>query len=111
MFKDELKKARNNKKLRQEDVANLCNISFSGYKAYELGNSEPNLKNLIKISKVLEVSLDELCGTEMYDSGDAGMKIRLNKILNLNDKEKEAIDLVIKSIVMKHQYEESRESF
>lgn len=111
MFKDELKKARNNKNLRQEDVASLCNISFSGYKAYELGKSEPNLKNLIKISQVLEISLDVLCGTGMIDDKDAGMKIRLNKILALNENEKDAIDLVIKSIVMKHQYEESRESF
>lgn len=111
MFKDALKKARKNKNLRQEDVATLCNISFSGYKSYELGKTEPNLKNLIKIAKILEVSLDELCETEMYDEKDASMKIRLNKILSLNEKEKEAIDLVIKSIVMKHQYEETRESF
>jgi len=56
-----LKKYRNNKKLTQEKIANLINVAPSTYRGYESNSNEPTIATLIKLSKIFEISLDELC--------------------------------------------------
>ncbi|WP_201769111.1 helix-turn-helix domain-containing protein [Peribacillus psychrosaccharolyticus] len=55
-----LKKARLEKKLTQENVANLLNLSRSTISSWEVGRSYPDLDNLVAISDLYDVSLDIL---------------------------------------------------
>ncbi len=60
MFCEKLKKARKNKKLSQEQVANILNIARSNISKYENGNLEPTLQTLKELCLLYEVSADEL---------------------------------------------------
>ena len=55
---------RKNAKITQVKMASMLGISQPSYIRYENGTSEPNLTNLIKISDILEVSVDYLLGKE-----------------------------------------------
>lgn len=47
-------------KMTQEDVANQLFISRQVISKWELGNSLPNLTNLLALSKLFNVSIDSL---------------------------------------------------
>lgn len=111
MFKENIKSARKAKKLNQDEMAELCGLSLSAYKNYESGKSEPTMTNLIKIANVLETSIDELCEVGKSNDMEMGLKMRLRKILDLEDEEKRAIDLVIQSILLRHHAEATSKMF
>ncbi len=57
-----LKELREDRDLRQQDIADLLHISQVSYGRYELGLSEPSLSSLIKLADFYNVSLDYLVG-------------------------------------------------
>jgi transcriptional regulator with XRE-family HTH domain len=57
-----LKMLRKQNKLTQQDVAEYLNITRMAYNHWELGTREPDVDNLIKLSKYFKVSLDYLVG-------------------------------------------------
>ena len=65
IFADRLKECRKKISKTQKDVAFDLGISESGYQNYELGNSEPNLKNMIQIADYFGVSIDYLVGRDV----------------------------------------------
>ena len=75
VFHENLKAARLKKGMSQQDVADALGIAKSTYSMWETGNREPNLMRIIALTKVLEVSGDELLGivptdkteTEFYE--------------------------------------------
>ena len=62
MVKDILKALRKGKNLNQTEVAKYLNLSQQAYANYENGTTEPNLKSLIKLSKLYGVTTDYLLG-------------------------------------------------
>ncbi len=58
----ELKISRMRKGLTQEELAEKIGMAKITISAYEIGRAKPSLDVLIKLSDVLEVSLDELLG-------------------------------------------------
>lgn len=60
-----LKQLRNEKGLTQQDLANALNINRMKYNHYELGNSEPNIKTLIKLADFYHTTIDEIIGHEV----------------------------------------------
>lgn len=59
-FPDNLRKIRKAKNILQIEMAGKIELSKSQYRNYEYGASEPSLANLVRISKVLNCSVDEL---------------------------------------------------
>jgi transcriptional regulator with XRE-family HTH domain len=57
---DRLKEARKSKGLQQKNLAEKLGISRAGYSRIETGNVEITTKNLVKITEILDVSLDWL---------------------------------------------------
>ena len=55
-----LKEYREQKGLTQEDLAELLDVSDKSISKWELGNGYPSKKNMIKISELLDVSLEVL---------------------------------------------------
>ena len=62
VFASRLKNLRKLNRLRQEDLANLCKISYSTYRRYETDLGEPPLSTAVTMATVLGVSLDYLTG-------------------------------------------------
>ena len=59
-----LKEYREQKGLRQEDLAELLDVSDKSISKWELGNGYPSKKNMMKISKLLGVSFESLISEE-----------------------------------------------
>jgi len=59
-----LKNARVKKGLKQKELAQLLNVSSKTVSNYELGFRDPDIKMLIKISQILNVTIDYLVGLE-----------------------------------------------
>lgn len=55
-----LKEYRGKKGITQEQLAELLNVSDKSISKWELGNGYPSKKNMIKISDILNVSLEAL---------------------------------------------------
>lgn len=57
-----LKVLRVEQELRQEDVAKKVDLSLTGYRNIETGQSVPTVGTLIKLADLYNVSLDYLTG-------------------------------------------------
>ena len=61
-FSERLKKLRKDAGLTQVDVAEKLGISQPAYASWERGIKKPTQENLVKLSKILYVSVDYLLG-------------------------------------------------
>jgi len=59
-FSKNLKIERNQRKLTQKQVADMLDIKTQSYQAYEAGITMPTAENLLKISILFNLSIDEL---------------------------------------------------
>jgi len=80
-----LKNARLEKKLTQENVANILNVSRSTISSWEVGRSYPDLDNLVSISNLYDVSLDNLLRKDS----------KMVKKLSLDTKQKKRFEVSI----------------
>ena len=90
-FSERLKKLRKQAQLTQVDVAEKLGISQPAYASWERGVKKPTQENLVKISQILNVSVDYLVGNseEKLDELDnIELLFRMNS-KGLTDKEKE----------------------
>lgn len=69
---DNLKKARKSKQLSQREVADYLNISRQSVSKWETNQNYPDFDNLVLLSKLYEVSIDQLLKDTVID-------IELNK--------------------------------
>ena len=68
---------RKKKNLTQEDLAILLDISDKAVSKWENGTSKPTIENLSKLSKILDISLDELITLEEKKNNQKITKIVL----------------------------------
>lgn len=61
-FSERLRQLRNEKKIKQEDLAKYLNISRSAYGHYETGHTEPSKDVIEKLAKFFSVTTDYLLG-------------------------------------------------
>lgn len=85
-----LKKARLEKKLTQENVANLLNLSRSTISSWEVRRSYPDLDNLVAISDLYDVSLDILLREDA----------KMVKQLSLDTKQKKIFKIIISLLLI-----------
>ena len=64
MLGDKIKLYRENKKMTQNDIAQILEVSPATISKYESGSLEPSIDSLKKIAKLFEVSIDELLKDE-----------------------------------------------
>lgn len=60
IFCENIKIARKSSGLTQKQVAQKLSVVESCYANWEQGRTEPNIENLRKLSKLFDISLDEL---------------------------------------------------
>ena len=74
-FAERLKFLRKEKKLTQQELADKLGMSRVGYGYWEKGSREPDLKMLLKLSELLNASLDYLMGNSDYNFMDTKQMI------------------------------------
>jgi|AGTN01.3.fsa_nt_gi Predicted transcriptional regulators len=60
MFKDRLKAIREQNKLTQRKMANLLNMTVTGYAGWEQGKAQPNIEIILKLCEILNTNPNEL---------------------------------------------------
>ena len=60
LFAEQLKKLRQEKNISQDELAQELFISRQAISKWENGDATPDLENLVKLSEILKVGLDEL---------------------------------------------------
>ena len=93
MVNERLKQLRKERNLTQTDLGKVLGIVVSAYGRYELGTTEPDISNLIKLAKFYNVSIDYLVGLT-----DIREKTEFEKILEKLDPEtqKHLVEIVKK---------------
>jgi len=74
-MKNNIKEYRTLRNITQIEMAKLLNVSRQTYINYESGIFEPPFETLIAISKILEISIDDLLVNEIYPS----KRVNVNK--------------------------------
>ena len=93
-FTDKLKALRKEKKLTQKELAEQIGIKQNSYSDWETGKNEPNLENIVKLSKILDTSTDELLGRQVNFGDRIIFDISKYDLSNLkNFSEQEIYDL------------------
>ena len=59
-----LKEIRKKTGLSQDDISKKIGVHITTYGKWELGQTEPDIKNLIKLADFYNVTVDELLGRE-----------------------------------------------
>lgn len=62
-FNEKLKKLRKEKKLTQRELAEITDIGYNTIRNYERGDRKPKIENILKLSKALGVSPEEMTNT------------------------------------------------
>lgn len=63
-FNEKLKSIRKERGMTQKNVYELLQISPNGYASWEQGRTEPDIKSIRNLCKILRVSADYLLGLE-----------------------------------------------
>lgn len=88
MFEHRLLEARKKKGLTQKQIAEKAGIHIASYSAYENNKKMPPIDILVKISDVLEISIDWLCNrnnetVQVVTLGDIARSIyKIEKAMN-----------------------------
>lgn len=99
-FSERLKKLRKEAGLTQVDVAEKLGISQPAYASWERGVKKPTQENLIKLSKILYVSVDYLLGnTESEQTSDVLEDIELLFRMNSKDLTKEEKEIFKRELI------------
>jgi len=64
MLGDKIKLYRENKKMTQNDIANILDVSPATVSKYESGALEPSIESIKRLAEVFEISIDELLNDE-----------------------------------------------
>ena len=92
---EKLQKIRKENNITQEGLADRLNVSRQAVSKWESGQAYPDTEKLIQISKIFNVSLDELINDNIDKSGNNSMgKISFMEILN------EILEFISKSVNM-----------
>ncbi len=67
MLGDKIKLYRENKKMTQNEVADILSVSSATISKYESGALEPNIESLKRLAELFEISVDELIREDEFD--------------------------------------------
>ena len=109
---NKLKELRKNHNLTQQQVAEILQISKTGYASWEQGLSEPNILYLNKLANLFGCTVDYLIDRENEEGiiyiMDNELSKSENKLLDmvrqLHDDDKDAIYKIIESILLSYKF-------
>ena len=91
---DKLQKLRKENNITQEGLADKLNVSRQAVSKWESGTAYPDTEKLIAISKLFNISLDELINDNKLTDNKLGSKVNFKEIFN------EAFDFISKTMNM-----------
>lgn len=101
-FPQRLAALRKERGLTQQQMADTIGVHISQLRRYEAGTTQPTIEAFRRTVLALSVSADML----LFDEGERGpddrLKFQFEAISKLDDKEREALETVISSVLHMH---------
>lgn len=101
IFRDRLKKTRENRELSQSQLAELIGLPPSSISHFENGPRKPSFDNLKKLAGALHVSIDFLLGTSNEQEGVAQVDVLARKVNELPQDGRDTVDAFIQILEQK----------
>ena len=103
VFQTRLIQFRKSRGLTQQALADAITMHVNQIKRYEAGTSQPTLDVLVRLAKVLHVSLDTL----VFDESDRGpsedMALQFEAVSHMPDEERRIIKALLDGMIVKYQ--------
>lgn len=113
-FGKNLKRIRTDKKINQQELADVLNVSQKTISSWEVGRSEPSMGDIKKIADFMECTQEDLIGIQRT-TGNISFEDILVKVNSLNMKELERLIEVIKQqqekLIMIEKMEEEKKKY
>ncbi len=93
-----LRDLREDRDLKQADIARILNISQQYYQCYESGKNEIPTRHLITLAKFYNISIDYIVGISDTPRSLDGSSVKYNKFLHLARKIETADPKIQKAI-------------
>ena len=81
---EKIREIRNLKKLKQEDLANACNVTRSAISNWEADRRRPDWDNLVVLARLFGITIEELVGDELiyYENPEPSSTTKKGKKLS-----------------------------
>ena len=101
-FPTQLIQLRKQRDLTQQQMADEVGIHVNQIKRYEAGTTQPTLEALVKITKSLHVSLDDLVFGEDERGPIDELKLQFEALSQFDDEDRKIAKAVLESLILKH---------
>lgn len=101
-FVKRLTELRKQRGLTQQSLANAIDLHVNQIKRYEAGTAQPTLETLVRLSKELNTTLDDLVFGEDHRAPMDELKLQFEALSNFNDEDRRVAQDVLESLILKH---------
>jgi transcriptional regulator with XRE-family HTH domain len=104
IFSDRLRKARENKNLRQAELAKKAGLEASAVSHFEAGRRQPSFHNLRRLADALSVTTDYLLGRDL-NLGASGPAVEglFRRVAELTDEDREVLDGMAQTLLVRRR--------
>lgn len=103
MFQTRLIQYRKAQGLTQQALATAIGMHVNQIKRYEAGTAQPTLDALVRLAKVLHVSLDTLVFDEAERGPSADLALQFEAVSHMPDEERRIIKALLDGMIVKYQ--------
>ncbi len=89
--------------LTQQGLADSASLHVNQIRRYEAGTAQPTLEALIKLAKVLHVSLDSLVFEENERGPSDELALQFEAVSNMPEEEKRIVRALLDGMILKYQ--------
>lgn len=89
--------------LTQQGLSDAAELHVNQVRRYEAGTAQPTLEALIRLAKVLHVSLDDLVFGEHERGPSADLALQFEAVSQFSDAEKQTVRELLEGMILKHE--------
>ena len=87
----------------QQTLADAVRMHVNQIKKYEAGTAQPTLDSLIKLAKVLHISLDTLVFDESERGPAEDLRLQFEAVSSMSKDDQRVAKEVLESLILRHQ--------
>jgi transcriptional regulator with XRE-family HTH domain len=103
MFSSRLIQFRKAQNFTQQSLADAAQIHVNQIKRYEAGTAQPTLEALVRLAKVLHISLDVLVFDESERGPSDDLILLFEAVSHMPDEERRIIKALLDGMIFKYQ--------
>lgn len=103
MFQTRLIQYRKAQNLTQQALADAIGMHVNQIKRYEAGTAQPNLDALVRLAKVLHVSLDDLVFDDSERGPSEDLALQFEAVSHMPEEERRIIKALLDGMIVKYQ--------